>query len=306
MSHEHTPTRMGLGITCALIAYVFFVTASSLVRTVPKIPTIEILFFQNIVSLLFITPIAIRNGVQQLKTPVLSTHMIRDVVGVASYYLYFAAISALGLADATTLNYTAPFFIPLFWWLWMKERIHNRIWWSVILGFIGTATVLNPSKHIFQEGFVLGLFAGITSAIASVALRILNLKREAMSRTLFYYFLTGTILTSTVVWVYWKTPHGLEWVQLIGIGLSTVIAQMLLTVAYRYGTASFLSPIAYSAVIYAALVSVLIFDQPMTWRSIIGTVLIVIAGSFAYILKQKPHTIRETFEIPNPTKKPPL
>ncbi len=306
MEQEQTPHRPALGILIALLAYVFFVTASSLVWSFKKtFPTIQIIFFQNFISLICILPMALRKGVQKLKTEVFPVHLLRDAAGVMSYYLYFVAIRYLNLTDATTLNYTAPFFVPIVWWIWMKEKIELHTWWSIIVGFIGVAVILNPSRQIFQEGFTFGVFAGIFSAIAFAALRVLNLKKEPMSRTLFYYFLFGTILSTPFAAVYWVHPSGVQWVKVIAVGLATVIAQMLLTMAYRFGTASFLSPLGYSTVIYAAISSWLVFKIPPGFRSLLGTGLIIIGGTLTYLMKKKPQKLSETFKIPDSKGKPP-
>lgn len=307
MAEESPPPRLALGISICLVAYVFFVTASSLVWSFDgKFPTIQIIFIQNFISFFSILPLALRKGHQRLKTTVLPLHLIRDVTGVLSYYLYFVAIRYLNLSDATTLNYSAPFFVPFIWWLWMREKIELHVWWSIIVGFIGVAVILNPTKQIFQEGFLFGVFAGLASAVAFSALRILNLKREPMSRTLFYYFLFGTLFSAPFAWIYWVHPTGVEWFQVIGVGLATVVAQMLLTIAYRYGTASYLSPLGYATVIYAGISSWLIFGKAPTIRSAVGTLLIIIGGTLTYLLKKKPEKLSETFQIPNPKEKPPL
>lgn len=307
MKQEQNPPRLALGISICLLAYIFFVTASSTVFSFKKMfPTIQIIFFLNLISLICISPIALRKGFSRLKTENIRLHLLRDFAGVFSYYLYFVAIRYLNLTDATTLNYTAPFFTPIVWWVWQREKIDRNVWWTIIIGFLGVAIILNPSRQIFQEGFVFGLCAGVLSAIAFCALRVLNLKKEPMSRTLFYYFLFGTLLTAPFASIYWVHPTGLQWIKMLGVGLSTVTAQMLLTVAYRYGTASFLSPLGYSTVIYAAMISWLFFDIPPSYRSLVGTILIVLGGSMTYIFKKKPAKLRETFEIPEPKEKPPL
>jgi drug/metabolite transporter (DMT)-like permease len=307
MHNEQKTPHLALGIGICLIAYIFFVTASSIVWSFKKIfPTIQIIFFQNFICLICILPLALRKGLKRLKTEVLGIHLIRDVSGVLSYYLYFVAIRYLNLTDATILNYTAPFFVPILWWIWMKEKVELHIWWSIIVGFIGVAVILNPTKQIFQEGFIFGLLAGICSGIAFVALRILNLHKEPMSRTLFYYFLFGTLFSAPFAAVYWVHPTGLQWLKVAGVGLATVTAQMLLTIAYRYGTASFLSPLGYSTVIYAGISSWLLFNIAPGARSIVGTILIVIGGTLTYLLKKKPEKIKDALQIPEPKEKPPL
>lgn len=306
MKHEQAPPRLALGIAISLIAYVFFVTTSSIVWTFNgRFPTIQIIFIQNLVSLLCILPLSLRKGLGRLKTKELPTHLIRDFMGVLSYFLYFLAIRYLGLSDATTLNSSGPFFVPFIWWIWMKEKIDKHIWWSIIVGFIGVAVILNPTNMIFEEGFLFGVFAGVASATALTALRVLNLKREPVSRTLFYYFFFGTLITAPFALVYWTTPIGYEWFRVIGIGLATITAQLLLTIAYRYGTASYLSPLGYTTVIYATIVS-WIFGAAPTLQSLVGMALVIIGGTLTYFLKKKPETLSEVFEIPHPKEKPPL
>lgn len=297
---EPIPQHLFLGVGISLIAYMFFVTVSSLVWSFQgQFPTIQILFFQNLISFFCILPFSLRKGIKQLKTEFLLDHTLRDFFGVSSYFLYFLAIRNLNLVDATTLNYIAPFFVPLIWWIWMKQKVGYHIWWSIILGFIGVAIILNPSRHIFQLGFIYGFFGGVASSIAFCALRILNLHKEPMSRTLFYYFSFGTLVTLPFAWISWVQPSGLQWFKVAGVGVGTAIAQILLTIAYRFGTASYLSPLGYSTVVYAAFSSWLIFNSPPTLRSLIGTALIIIGGTVTYILKKKPETIAETFKHPD-------
>jgi drug/metabolite transporter (DMT)-like permease len=306
-SVESTPTRLGLGITICLIAYIFFVTASTLVWNFGvRFPTVQIIFIQNVVSFIIIFPIAFRKGFRRLKTSVLDIHLIRDLFGIGSYFFYFLAIRTLNLVDATTLNYSAPFFVPLIWWIWMKQKVGSHVWWSIIIGFIGVAVILNPTKQIFQLGFVYGLFAGIASSVTFCALRVLNMEKEPMSRTLFYYFAFGALSTLPFALVYWVSPTPIEWLQAISIGVATAIAQILLTVAYRYGTASYLSPLGYATVIYAGLIGWLFLEVPLTWRSSIGTILIILGGTMTYVLKKQPQSIKETFQTPDPKERPPL
>ncbi|MDP1608542.1 MAG: DMT family transporter [Chlamydiales bacterium] len=307
MPTEQTPHRLSLGIAIVLLANVFFAVASALVWSFKgRFPTIQIVFIQNFVSLLCILPIALRKGPRRLKTSHFSLHLLRDVLGVSSYFFYFLSIRLLNLVDASTLYYMAPFFIPLVWWVWMKETAPKNIWCSIVLGFLGVITILHPSKAIFQVGFVFGLISGMTSAVALCIVRVLNLKKEPMSRTLFYYFSIGSVITAPFAWASWERPVGLEWVFCISIGLAIAIGQIFLTIAYRYGTASYLSPLSYSSLIYATLVSWLIYDQPPSMRSFVGAFLIIVGGTLTYLFKKKPVNLMQTFESPQKKDSPPL
>ncbi len=304
---EPPPPRLKLGIAITLAAYFFFAIASSLVwQFRGRFPTIQIIFIQNIVSLVCILPIALRKGFGRLATKELPLHLLRDFFGVGSFFLYFLAIRYLNLVDAATLNYSAPFFVPFVWRIWRSEKIDSHIWWSIIVGFIGVAIMLNPSRQIFQLGFVYGLFAGVSSAIALAAVRVLNLKKEPMSRTLFYYFTFGSIVSFPFAWAVWVYPVDTEWFWAGGIGISTAVGQILLTIAYRYGTAAYLSPLCYATIIYNALIASFVFNSALGWRSFIGAFLIIIGGTMTYLFKKKPATVMQTFVSPQGKDKPPL
>lgn len=305
VGYEPPPTRLKLGIAITLVAYLFLSIASAFVfKFRDRFPTIQIIFIQNIVSLLVVLPLALRKGFSYLKTSILPIHLLRDLLGVTSYFLFFLAIRYLDLVDATLLNYSAPFFVPFVWRIWRNERIVKSVWWSIGLGFIGVAIILNPTKQIFALGFFYGLFAGITSSVAVVALRILNLKGEPVSRTLFYYFLLGSVCSLPFALSVWEQPIEMEWLGAILIGVGTAVGQILLTIAYRYGTASFLSPIGYVSIVYNGTIAWIFFEQSIGWQTLVGTILIIVGGTTAYLLRQKPRTVLES--LAQPEKKPPL
>lgn len=286
---EATPSRLKLGMILMVISCVFFATASSLVYHFRgRFPTIQIIFIQNFVSLICILPMALRRGPRYMQTNLFPLHLFRDIMGVGSYFLYFLTIRYLNLVDATTLHYTTPFFIPLVWRLWQKEKIQTNVWWSIIVGFVGVALILNPSQEIFRLGFVVGISSGILSAIALVTVRILGMKQEPPCRTLFYYFSVGSLLSLPFAWSNWVQPNGEEWFFAIGIGLATALGQIFLIIAYRHGTASFLAPLSYSTVVYNTIIACIIFNQEISLRSWIGTIFIVIGGTASYIFKKKP------------------
>ena len=306
MKEEETPASLNKGIVVTLVAYVFFIMASFLVQTFPtSFSVVQIVFIQYISSLIFLFPLLYLKKTPSLKSKFMPAHAIRSIAGVLSWYLYFVAIRFLGLVDATTLNYTSPFFVPLFWWLLMKEKVGRNVWWAIVVGFFGVATILKPTKEIFQLGFVLGIFAGILAGLSLCAMRILSIKQEPKRRIMFYLFCSGAVLSFPFAMVYWVPPTIEEWIKMVLIGFLTTCGQILLTVAYRFGTASYLSPLSYVSVIFAGLIGYFVLDNPLEWRTLIGTALIILGGSATYILKKKPKTVAETFETSD-SKKPPL
>lgn len=285
-----------LGIVLTLVAYLSFAISSAFVKLLTGIPTVEIVFFQTFVPFVMLIPMVISNGFLKLKTKEITTHLIRDISGVLSFFLYFLAIKYINLVDATVLTYTAPFFIPIIWSIWTKDKLQKSIWWAISLGFLGILFILKPGTEIFHIASFIGLAAGIVSAIALTSIGILNLKKELLTSTLFYYFFIGSIIIVPFLVISWIDPSFKDWLLLIGVGATNFFGQILLTRAFSYGTASFLSPLSYSIVVYTAFISWIFFNSPPKMLSLIGIAIIIIGGTITFVIKRKPSTVSEVFE----------
>jgi drug/metabolite transporter (DMT)-like permease len=298
-----------LGVFITVCAYFFMAVTNAAVKGLnSRIPAIEIIFFQNFLCLVGVFFYNYYKKTISYKTSFFSLHMVRDIVGVLSFLFLFLAIQKFSLVEATVLSYTAPFFTPFVWALWQKEKIEKDVFWSVFIGFVGVFLILKPgtaaffnSKHL--DGFFFAILSGLLSAIALVALRKLNQQAEPLLKTLLYYFFVGTLVAIPWLIFVWKMPTLWELTLLFFIGASSLIAQILLTLAYRYGTASFLSPLSYSAVIFTFFLSAIFFHKIPDWVSLTGILLIILGGVLTFIFRQKPKDIQELLQHNNPQEK---
>lgn len=284
------------GILGTLFAYLCFSIASILVKTFSKeFPTVEILFFQNFISLIAILPFLVSKDLNYLKTQHFGTHLIRDISGLGSYFLFFLTIKYMNIVDATVLTYTAPFYTAFICHFWIKEKISHNIWWAVVLGFIGICFILKPSLSIFMSAAMIGIIAGIVTALAIVSIGVLNNKKEPILRTLFYFFLVSALVALPFTITSWVTPNFKESLALLGIGAAIAIGQLVLTIAFTYGKASLLSPICYSIVIFTMILSSIIFKVVPDIYSIIGTALIILGGTLTFIIRGRPKNVKQVF-----------
>jgi drug/metabolite transporter (DMT)-like permease len=294
------------GVFLTLTAYLLFAICSTCVKLLgDQFPTIEIVFFQSIIPLICIAPTIFTHKLYLLKPVSIKDHLIRDISGIASYFAYFFAIKYLGLVDATVLTYTAPFYIPIIWSIWTKEKISKNVWWTILLGFIGILFILKPGPGIIKLNSFIGILAGILSALALAAISMLNKKRELLTNILFYNFLVSALIALPFALITWQAPSLIEISLLLGVGLSTFLGQILLTEAYRHGTASFLSPLSYSIVIYTAFISWGLLKNPPGWLSFIGILFVVFGGTLSFIFREKPENVSEIFTKTNSTEAPP-
>lgn len=279
-----------LGSILTILAYVFFASSSGMVRALPShFSVFQVVFFQHFIGFLFIMSYTLKKGVFSFKSNFKRMHLIRDILAVASFVLYYFGIQKIALVDATTLTYTSPFFTPFVWKLLKKEKLEKDVWWAIIIGFFGVLMILKPGFKTFNIGIVASISSAVVTSISLVLIRMLNQKKEASHRILLYYFAISSIVMLPFVVFDYSHPTIIEWLLLLGIGISTFFGQYLLTQAYKFGTPSFLSPLCYSMVIFVMFISWLIFKNPPDILSIAGSFIVITGGTFTFILRKKSH-----------------
>jgi drug/metabolite transporter (DMT)-like permease len=267
------------GALCVLSASFMFAVLGALVKVVSSSLTNEmIVFFRNIGALVFILPWIWYNRPQGgVKTSFLPLHFLRSMAGLGGMYCFFYAIAHLQLSEAFLLMATAPLFIPLVAYLWIREPVAQKVRGAIILGFIGISLILKPGIEIFQPIAFIGLGAGVLAALAMVSIRRMS-TTEPTIRIVFYFTVFGS-LTSAVPLVWsWQSPRPEIWWLLILIGLLAAVGQFLLTKGYSLAPAAQVVPFTYGNVIFATFLGWIFWGETLDSLTWVGALLICLAG----------------------------
>src|SRR5262249_49997152 len=174
----------------------------------------------------------------------------------------------------------APLFIPLITWLWLKQAIPAKLWASLGIGFVGIVLILQPGSQVFSWATLLALAAGACSALALVAVGLLD-TTEPAARTLAYYFFISSVLTAPFLVTDWTTPGVRGWLWLGGVGVTMALAQFLLILAYDQASAAALSPFNYSVVVFSGLIGWVAWGEVPNALPLVGVVLVCAGGVLA-------------------------
>jgi drug/metabolite transporter (DMT)-like permease len=278
-------SNLVLGAFYVVLCYFFLSLFSACVKVASAtVSTFTVLFFQNSLCFLLNLPKSLREG---LKTEHLYLHLTRDVCGFVSYFLFVLALGQIPLANAVLLSNSAPLWIPFIIWIWFKKKVPPYLWLSLIIGFIGVIFILKPTAHIIDFSALYALFSGIFLGVAMVAIRRLT-HTEPSSRILFYYFLLGTVvsLPGAIIDFHnaFKTP--VLYFLLSAAGFFYLV-QMFIILGFKKGKASTLSPIAYTAVLFSAVLDRIFWHKIPDFWSLIGMILIILGGIISVYFEKK-------------------
>jgi drug/metabolite transporter (DMT)-like permease len=265
----------------------------------------EIMMYRGLFGTLSLALLARWQG-QSLRTPMPMMHLWRCVVGVGSLFLWFYALAGLPVATAMTLNYMSSVWMALFLIggavMLGGARVDARLIATVLVGFVGVAAILRPTLERDQLWHgLMGLFSGVLAALAYLQVGALGRSGEPELRVVFYFSLGGAVCGAIIMLATGgPSPHTLRGgLLLLAVGALATAGQLMMTRAYTRGRPLVNASLQYLGIAFAFVYGVLLFDDPVHGLSVLGMVLIVVAGMAATSLRQRVQPARDntsTFE----------
>jgi drug/metabolite transporter (DMT)-like permease len=250
------------GIQFMLIAVMSFSTMNLLVKLLPGIPPMEIVFFRCLVSLVICLYLLHKAGVHWLGENRLQL-LLRGICGTSALFFFFVTIRKIPFASAVTLTYTSPVFSAILGAWFLKEKLKPAQWAFIGLSVLGVAALKGFDHRISLWYFFLGLLSAVFSALAYMFVRNLKGKEHPVVVVL-HFQLVGTLAGASASVFNFTLPQWWEWLMLLAIGLLTQLGQLNLTKALQREQLGIASSMNFLGVLYAALFGYLLFDEQIT------------------------------------------
>ena len=235
-------------------------------------------FLTYATALLGISALIIPHGFSLLKPNNTSYLIGRAVFGTAASFLYMLSLSYIPIVNATLLFNTAPIFIPILMVLWLKKTISKQVWGAVLLGFIGIAIIIKPGLSLLTDpGNLLGLFSGISLAIAYLLIKLLT-TTDPGYRIIFYYFGIGALLQIPLLFFAGPFPDSQSVLYAVLSGIALLAAQFALVKAYTYAEAYQIGIYQYCTVVFVGLIEWFVWGHTPGLADLLGMILVALAG----------------------------
>ena len=258
----------------------FALSAAIIKFTSDSLPSESIVFFRNLFGLMILLPLIIRTSIQTntnaLKTKRLHLHLLRGGVGMGAMYSFFYSIGHIPLSDSVLIKSTIPLIIPFMSAIWLQEKITLQVILAGAIGFMGVILILEPNGDTNWASLV-ALLSSFLAAGAFVTVRKLS-ATEPPLRIVTYFAIAGVTISSIPMIWNWQTPTPVQYMMLIGIGLTTTVGQLFLTRGYQNAPASIVGIFTYTSVPFGTFIGWLVWNELLDINSFFGAVLIILAG----------------------------
>jgi len=265
-----------------------------------SLPAVEVTFFRNIFGVVFLlysiwrTPLVQQGGKPWLL-------LFRGTMGFLALVAYFYLMGKIPLGEAITYNKTSPLFVAFFAWLFLREALHPSAIVALGIGFAGIVLIAKPQGGSFDMYDLLGIFSGIGAALAYTSIR--KLRAYYDTRAIVMSFMgIGTLapLVLMLVGSAWEIsgewdwivapfvkPQGWAWFDIVMVGASATISQILMTKAYEHTQAGIVGTISYANIVFGVAIGTLLGDAfPDRW-TLLGMALVIVSGLMVALGKKE-------------------
>jgi drug/metabolite transporter (DMT)-like permease len=268
------------GIACGLGAFFLFAIMSASAKLLTDTHSVfEIAFYRSIIGFVPFTLYIIikrRSDLLRVKKPI--TLFFRIFIGINGLAISFLALKYMPMADATLIFMSATLITPALAAIFLKEHVGLHRWGAIIIGLVGVAIIVKPTGDVTMLGIGIAVIAACTHASAQIFLRIL---KEENSMTVTYYFLFGgALLMLPFMFFSSSIPTPDEFLLFLTVGVSGTLAQICLAYALSNASASVISPLNFSGLLWAVVLDIMIWNIVPGWPIFAGGAIIIIAQSY--------------------------
>lgn len=291
--------KHNLGTYFMLIACVYFALTGACAKLLSQdLPSIEIVFFRNLVGTVFVLYL-----ISKLKVKKEGGHLglliFRGVAGTISLYAFFYNVSNIELGTAFAFQKTAPIFVAMIAFFLFKESIDFFGFIGIFLAFFGVLLISHPwvdddfHTGVDMTNTVVGVLSGLTAAMALTSVRQLR-KYYATEIIASSFIIIGAILPlfSMLIGSFYSVkyldfmiapfvmPSGLKtWFLILLMGLFGILYQIYVTKAYGIAKkAGVVAGISYFDVLFSLALGILLGDDLPSAMVFIGIIGVIFGG----------------------------
>jgi len=260
-------------------AYTLFAVHDALVKgVIYDLPVVQILFVRSVVITLICLGIGRRQMVRDLVTsPNKPALLMRAMLMLAAWCLYYPAGQQLKLAEMTTLYYVAPAITIVLAVIFLKEQLTLIRVAAAAIGFFGVVVAANPAGISLGIPAAMALTAAFFWAVAMILMRKISRNESSLvivfSVNGFYVIALGPIAAFL-----WQPMELWMIASVFGIGIIGGLAQFVLIEAARRVPASVLGTVEYSALIWSFVFGYLFWREEPALVVYLGAALVIASG----------------------------
>ena len=291
MKRKYIFSTGAIGIIFMMIGQLSFAVNDTLVKEIVvdntnNLSVINVIFLRGLLStgfiFIYLKFYEKKNIINIFK---IKNYHKRGIYEVLTAICFFTGLILLPVAEVYTLLMTNPFFVTIFAFLFLKEKVGVRRWIAVAVGFVGVIFVVNPQNISFNFLYIFPIIAAVFLTIRDIATKGIATKSNSFE----IIFITSILMTlfSGIGSLFFEFTFKIEYLP------NLFISSIFLTIAYIFSVLTiFYAPLSltasarYSVIVFGMIFGYLILNEIPSTNMVIGATIISLSGLFV-IRRQK-------------------
>lgn len=268
-----------LGMLFGATAYSVFAVHDALVKgIIHQYDVVQILFVRSVVIALLCLVVGRRRMLVDLvRSPNRGVLLLRALLTLAAWWMYYPQGKHLQLAEMTTLYYVAPVITLLLAVIFLKERLTLARAGAAAIGFFGVVVAADPSGLHLGWPAMFALAAAFCWAVAMILMRTIS-SRESSLVLVFSINAFYVVVLAPFAILLWHPLQPLAALGILGTGIAAGAAQYMLIEAARRVPAAVLGTVEYSALVWSFVFGFLFWGEQPASHVYLGAALVFAAG----------------------------
>ena len=270
------------------LASVFFCISLCLVKSGSYIGAYKLSFFRFVIGLGLIAT-AVMSGRARLVFVNNKLLLLRGLTGGTAVFITLLCITKLGLGKGMVLINSYPIFGSIISAIFLKERLRLFNIWAILTAMVGIYFIAYEKQQgfsllVFGRYELLAIFGAVLAGFAVTLIR----KLHDTDNSLAIYFAQCLVGMWLVIGPAMSSEGAVDFKGvfiLLGIGTSITVGQLLMTEGFKYVPVKTGSLLMMLETVLCYVAGVAIFSEPLTWPSLLGSVLVI--GACASVLLRR-------------------
>lgn len=274
----HKLTLKSQGIFWAILACFLVSIMVAIVRHLSEnFHPFQIVMMRNFFALVFLLPFIFRNIEKVVKTDRIGMHFIRGLNGLVGMALWFYAVTLIPLSEAVSITFIVPITTTLAAMIFLKEKVDKKIWFSLVIGFIGVLIIVRPGFRELNIGYLIALLIPFFWSTSNIMIKKMVATEKPETITLYLSFVMF-ILSIPLAAPHLKAIGFVDLIWFLLLGLVSNLSYIANAICYTKTDISTVQPFDFTRLIFTAVIAYFAFDETIEIPMLIGA-LVILLGS---------------------------
>ncbi|MFT6022848.1 MAG: drug/metabolite transporter (DMT)-like permease [Ascidiaceihabitans sp.] len=269
-----------VGIFWMLTTGFFFVAVTALVKWMgPGMPPAQSAFLRYLLGMIFLLPM-----IKDIRSATVTPRQwklfgLRGFFHAFGVMLWFFAMTRIPIAEVTAMNYLAPVYVTIGAAVFLGEKLALRRIMAVVIALLGAAIILRPGFREVHPGHLAMLIAAVVFAGSYLLAKVLadEVKPTVVVAMLSLFV---TLALAPFAFANWVSPSWSDLGILLAVAMFAQAGHYTMTLAFAAAPVTVTQPITFLQLVWATLLGLLVFAEPVDIWVVIGGVVILASVTF--------------------------